>query len=224
MKKNYFVTGTDTDSGKTLVTQALLLKANHQGLRTVGLKPIAAGACITEDGLRNSDALYLQQAASEKLIYEQVNPVVFEPAIAPHIAAQQINKRVSISSLAGFVRGAMMQPADLRLIEGAGGWLVPLNERELLSELAKVLELDVILVVGLKLGCINHALLTARAIRQDGLHLTAWVATQVDNNMSCVQENLTALEKMLGAPCLGFIPYKKDINAEYAEQFLQLPE
>jgi dethiobiotin synthetase len=189
----------------------------------LGLKPLAAGASLVNGHLCNDDALRLQQVSTVSLSYEQVNPVVFAPAIAPHIAAAQAGKRVSVASLAGFVRGAFMQPADFRLIEGAGGWLVPVNEHEPLSALPKMLELDVILVVGLKLGCINHALLTARAIRHDGLSLAAWVATQVDEHMPCVQENLAALTAMLGAPCLGFIPYQPDINAEKAAECLNLP-
>lgn len=224
MKKNYFITGTDTDCGKTLVTEALLLQAARQGLHTVGLKPVAAGADVTAEGLRNNDALRLQQAATEKLPYSQVNPVVYEAAIAPHIAAAITGKRPTIAALAGYVRGAMLQPADLRLIEGAGGWLTPLNEHEPLSALPKLLELEVILVVGMKLGCLNHALLAARAIRQDGLQLAAWVATQVDPAMAHVEENRQSLGRMLGAPCLGFIPYTKNITADQALAYIRLPE
>lgn len=224
MKKRYFIAGTDTDCGKTLVTEALLLKARESGLRTIGLKPLAAGAMPTPEGLRNSDALRLQAAATGQLAYEQVNPVLLEPAIAPHIAAAQAGKRVSIQALAGFVRGAMMQPADLCLIEGAGGWMVPVNDREPLSALPKQLGLDVILVVGMKLGCLNHALLTARAIRQDGLELAGWVATQTDPAMQCVQENFDSLNHMLGAPCLGFIPYQHNISSGQAAFCLRLPE
>ncbi len=224
MKKNYFITGTDTDVGKTLVTEALLLKAKEHGLRTVGLKPVAAGAYETDDGLRNEDAVRLQNAATEKLPYSQVNPILFKSAIAPHIAAAQEEKRITIASLTGYVRGAMMQPADLRLIEGAGGWSVPLNDREPISLLPRSLEIDVILVVGMKLGCINHALLTAQAIRQSGLTVAAWVATQIDADMSCIDENLDSLKRMLGAPCLGFIPYQKDIDASFVMRHIDLPE
>ncbi len=224
MKKNYFVAGTDTDCGKTLVTEALLIKAGQQGLRTMGLKPLAAGATMTAEGLRNGDALRLQEAATEKLPYSQINPILFEQAIAPHIAAAKSNKRVTASSLAGYVRGAMLQPADLRLVEGAGGWMTPLNEREPLSALPKLLELDVILVVGMKLGCLNHALLTARAIRQDGLQIAAWVATQIDPVMEVVEENIQSLSQMLGVPCLGFIPYLENITPEKALPFIRLPE
>jgi len=224
MKKNYFITGTDTDCGKTLIAQSLLLKANQKGLRTVGLKPVAAGAEPAEEGLQNTDALALQQMASEKLSYSQINPVVFSAAVAPHLAAKQEGRRVTVSSLAGFVRGAMMHPADFRIIEGAGGWMVPVNDHEALSALPKLLDLDVILVVGMKLGCLNHALLTARAIRQDGLTLAGWVATQTDPNMQLMEENVASLRNMLGAPCLGVIPYQQHISPTDVVDLIELPE
>lgn len=224
MSKNYFITGTDTDAGKTLITEALLMKANQNGLRTVGLKPLAAGAELVEGELQNSDAQRLQKAASVKLSYSQVNPVVLKDAIAPHIAAQQEGRNITASRVVGFIRGTLMQPADLRLIEGAGGWLVPLNPRELFNAVAKELQLDVILVVGMKLGCINHALLTARAIMQDGLRIAGWVGTQIDSDMPVFDENVETLTKMLPAPCLGVVPYQAGITAEMAAQFLQLPE
>ena len=144
MANNYYITGTDTDAGKTLITQGLLHQANAQGLRTLGLKPLAAGATLTTDGLRNDDALLLQQAASVKLPYAQINPVILEPAIAPHIAASLAGRHLRINQLAGFVRGALLTPADLRLVEGAGGWLTPVNAREGLNDLVKELQLPVI--------------------------------------------------------------------------------
>lgn len=223
MAKNFFVTGTDTDAGKTLVSEALLLKAAQKKLRTIGLKPIAAGAEMTENGLQNDDAQKLQQAATEKLSYAQVNPVVLEPPIAPHIAATQAGRNLTASRLAGFVRGALMTPADLRIVEGAGGWLVPLNERECLNDLVKELKLDVILVVGLKLGCLNHALLTARMIAADGLRLAGWVATEIRPGMPVRDENLATLKAMLPASCLGVIPYKAGITAADAAEYLHLP-
>lgn len=223
MSRNFFIAGTDTDAGKTLITEALLLKANEAGLRTLGLKPVAAGADETADGPRNADALKLMQASSVKLPYRQVNPVLFRAPIAPHIAAQQEGRLVTVNTLTGYVRGAMMTPADLRLVEGAGGWLVPLNDREPLSALVQQLQLDVILVVGMKLGCLNHALLTAQVIRQAGLKLAGFVATQVDVDMSCVDENLQSLKQMLGCPCLGFVPFIEGIDAWQAAGHLQLP-
>lgn len=205
--RHFFITGTDTDVGKTLVACGLLRAAALQGLRTLAIKPVAAGAELTEQGLRNEDAVMLMAAMTESLPYQQVNPVLLEPAIAPHIAAEQVGKRLTVSQLAGVCRGVMMQPADLILIEGAGGWRVPLNRHELLSGLAAELQAPIILVVGMKLGCINHALLTAEAIRADGLHLAGWVANQIDPGMSCFEENLSSLKAMLDAPCIGVVPF-----------------
>ncbi|POP51049.1 dethiobiotin synthase [Zhongshania marina] len=210
--RHFFVAGTDTDVGKTLVACGILKAAEARGLRTLAIKPVAAGAENTAEGLRNQDAVMLMAAMTETLPYSQVNPVPLEPPIAPHIAAEQVGKRVTVSQLAGLCRGAMMQAADLVLIEGAGGWRVPLNRHELLSGLAVELQAPVILVVGMKLGCINHALLTADAIRADGLRIAAWVANQIDPQMSCFDENLSALKAMLGAPCLGVVPHFSDVD------------
>ena len=222
MKKRYFIAGTDTDAGKTLVTAGLLTAANRQNLRTIGLKPVAAGCDQTPDGLRNSDALQLQQAASVKLSYEQVNPIAFEPPIAPHIAAEQEGRNLSADRLAAYCRGAMMQPADLILVEGAGGWRVPLSMRESLARLPQLLELDVILVVGMKLGCINHAILTAEAIARDGLRLAGWVANHVDPDMSCPDENLATLEKLFRAPLLGRVPWLESPSPEVVADHIDL--
>lgn len=203
----FFVTGTDTDAGKTLVASGLLAAAAAAGLRTLALKPVAAGAEVHDGELRNDDALQLMAAMSETLSYAQVNPLVFEPAIAPHIAAEQAGRRLTADQLAGYCRGSMMRPADFMLVEGAGGWRVPLNHRETLADLAVALNLPVILVVGMKLGCINHALLTAEAVRADGLPLAGWVANRVDPEMACFDENLATLQAMLPAPCLGVVPH-----------------
>lgn len=205
--RHFFVAGTDTDVGKTLVACGILKAAEARGLRTLAIKPVAAGAEHTADGLRNQDAVMLMAAMTGELPYHQVNPVLLEPPIAPHIAAEQVGKRITVSQLAGLCRGAMMQAADLVLIEGAGGWRVPLNRHELLSGLAVELQAPVILVVGMKLGCINHALLTADAIRADGLRIAGWVANQIDPHMPCFDENLSSLKVMLEAPCLGVVPF-----------------
>jgi len=207
MKKSYFVAGTDTDAGKTLVACALLAKAQSQGLSTAAVKPVAAGCQRTPDGLRNDDALQLLNQCSLPLYYEQVNPVAFEAAIAPHIAAQQQGRNMQVDRLAGFTLGVMAQGANLTLVEGAGGWRVPVNARETLADLAKVLNIPVILVVGVRLGCINHALLTVEAIARDGLTLAGWVANCIDPNMAMVEENLATLEQRIHAPLLGRVPY-----------------
>lgn len=205
--KRFFIAGTDTDVGKTVVACGLLHAAAEKGLKTLALKPVAAGAVMTADGLRNDDALQLQAAMTEELDYQQLNPVVLEPAIAPHIAAEQAGKRLSVSQLTGYCRGALMRPADFILVEGAGGWRVPVNRGEMLSGLAVELQTPVILVVGMKLGCISHAVLTAEAIRHDGLPLAGWVANCVDADMACLEENIASLQRLVPAPCLGVVPH-----------------
>ena len=215
LKKSFFVTGTDTEVGKTFVSCALLAAANRQGLRSLALKPVAAGAQDDGEGLKNEDATALQKYASVPLSYSQINPIVFEAAIAPHIAAQKQGRSISLSRLTGLARGALSTPHDFSLVEGAGGWLVPINGREMLSDLARELNLGVILVVGLRLGCINHALLTAQAIKLSGLKLAGWVANQVENNPMEVQEdNITTLHQSLRAPCLGVVPYADSPDSE----------
>lgn len=207
MAKNYFVTGTDTSVGKTCVAAALLHLAAKEGLKTAAVKPVAAGCEMTEEGLRNEDALLLHQECSVALDYQQVNPVALEAAIAPHIAAEQAGKRLTNSRLAGFCRGVMMSGADFVIIEGAGGWRVPISPVEKLSGLVKELKIPVIVVVGMRLGCINHALLTVEAICNDGLPIAGWVANRIDENMFCHEENLNTLKGLIPAPCLGEIPY-----------------
>lgn len=210
MGKTFFVAGTDTDAGKTLISCGLLTAANKMGLTTLALKPVAAGAEPGPEGAVNGDAMLLLQTMTEKLPYSQVNPVLFQAPIAPHIAAAQEGRRLQVAQLAGYVRGALMKPADLKLIEGAGGWRVPLNMHQTMASLAVELELPVIMVVGMKLGCLNHALLTAQAIANDGLRLTGWVANRIDPNMDCFEENMQTLAEMLRAPCLGIVPHLAD--------------
>jgi len=202
----FFVTGTDTDVGKTFVACALLAAANQRGLTSAAVKPVAAGCEVTPEGLRNGDALALQEAMSLSLSYEQINPITLEPAIAPHIAAARAGKNITVDRLVGFCRGVMMQRADFTLIEGAGGWRVPLNGRETLAELPKALNIPVILVIGMRLGCINHALLSAEAIHRDGLQIAGWIANRAEAEMSCYEENLASLKARLPFPCLGEIP------------------
>lgn len=205
-KKTFFVTGTDTGVGKTLMSAGLLLAAKERGLSTAALKPVAAGCEVAAEGLRNDDALLLQSVITQPLTYEQINPIALEPAIAPHIAAQQARRVLSVDRLAGFCRGVLNQ-ADFTLVEGAGGWRVPLNSAETLADLARTLQLPVILIVGIRLGCINHAMLTVEAIARDGLPLAGWVANIIDPDMPCQQENIVSLQQRLAAPCLGVVPY-----------------
>ncbi|MCL4409047.1 MAG: dethiobiotin synthase, partial [Gammaproteobacteria bacterium] len=167
----FFVTGTDTDCGKTSVSELILELFARSGYRTLAMKPVAAGCEITAEGLRNSDALKLQAAATIKLPYEAVNPIALAPAIAPHIAAEQFGVEVKVEDLVEHWQKLQAQDADLMLTEGAGGWLVPLNERESFQDFVQQTGQDVILVVGMKLGCLNHALLTVAAIEAAGLKL-----------------------------------------------------
>ncbi|MBQ0832203.1 dethiobiotin synthase [Marinobacter sp.] len=222
-KKTFFVTGTDTGVGKTMVSAAILEAANLAGKRTLGMKPIASGCESTPEGLRNEDALILQQAASETLAYELVNPVALAPAIAPHVAAAQAGRVMSADRLVGFCRGMQMRPADLLLIEGAGGWRVPLNDRETYSAVPRELGVPVILVVALRLGCINQALLTAEAIRSDGLTLAGWVANRAEPEaMSCEQESLDYLKAHIPAPCLGVLPWITGVEPETLAGYLSV--
>ena len=222
-KKIYFITGTDTDVGKTLVSAGLLALAKKQGLRTAAIKPVAAGCFETDGGLRNDDALLLQEQCSVELDYDQINPVALHSAIAPHIAAEQEGRRLNVSRLTGFCRGVLLQPSDFVVIEGAGGWRVPVNSRETLADLPKALDVPVILVVAMRLGCINHALLTAEAIRRDGLTLAGWVANTPElEPMKSYAENLLTLKTLIGAPLLGEIPYLEQVSAFEAAQYLAL--
>lgn len=221
MKKRFFVTGVDTDAGKTYVTVGLLKAAKRAGLKSIGLKPIAAGADRVDGNLRNDDALLIQQASSVKLAYEQVNSVVLEEAVAPHIAAMKEGRLVTASRLEGYIKGALLTPHELALVEGAGGWRVPLNDREMLSDVAKALDFPIILVVNMKLGCLNHALLTAEAIARDGLTLAGWIANTGPEIMPCYDENVATLSSMLSAPLLGALPWCKN-DEDVAKVFDEL--
>lgn len=222
-KQWLFITGTDTDVGKTVVACGFLAAANQQGLRTAAIKPVAAGCEVTEQGMINSDALQLQAAASHKLSYQQINPVALEPAIAPHIAAAEAGLRMSASRLVGYCRGVSLMPVDTVVVEGAGGWRVPINSRETLADVARELECAVIVVVGMRLGCLNHALLTMEAIRRDGLQIAGWVANILDPEMPRLQENIDTLKQCINEPCLGTVPRLDDLSAERVADFLTVP-
>jgi dethiobiotin synthetase len=204
LKGKFFVTGTNTNVGKTWVSARLLEAARDAGHTCYGIKPLAAGCEETPEGLRNEDALALDAAASVKLPYEQLNPVALKEPVAPHILVQQQKLNLNVSRLTGYVRGAIMtHPADLVLVEGAGGWRVPVNDRETLADLARELDFPVILVVGMELGCLNHSLLTAEAIQRDGLKLAGWVANFLRGDMERGEENFRTLQSLLPAPCLA---------------------
>lgn len=220
MSRTWFVTGTDTGVGKTSVCCALLELAASRGLSTAAVKPVAAG-CDAQG--RSEDALLLQASMTANLPYEQVNPVALRAPIAPHIAAGQEGRRLQVAQLAGRCRGVMLGGWDLVLVEGAGGWRVPLNARETLADLAVQLGAGVILVVGMRLGCINHAVLSAEAVRGDGLGLVGWVANQCGARMACHDENLAALDALLPAPRLGNIPHLPQFSPRLAAEYIEMP-
>jgi dethiobiotin synthetase len=222
-KKWLFITGTDTDVGKTVIATGFLAAANQAGLRTAAIKPIAAGCELTEQGMTNTDALQLQAAASHKVSYQQINPVALEPAIAPHIAANEAGKRLTAARLTGFCRGLSLLPVDLIVLEGAGGWRVPINERETLADVACELNCAVIVVVGMRLGCLNHTLLTIEAIRLDGLKIAGWVANIIDPDMPRLNENIDTLKQRIAEPCLGTVPKLKDLSPQQVAEYLTVP-
>ena len=213
LNRSVFVTGTDTGVGKTRVAAALLRQWAAEGLAVVGLKPVAAGAQFTAAGWRNDDALALADAASLPLPYEAINPCCLPLATAPHLAAAAAGLPIDLASLADQCRAAA-QGADRVVIEGAGGWLVPVAEPAVpgesgptLADLAVALHLPVLLVVGVRLGCLNHALLTAAAIRSSGLPLAGWVGSVIDPDFADAAEYRVALGRRLPAPCLGWLPW-----------------
>ncbi|WP_372614618.1 dethiobiotin synthase [Halomonas sp.] len=233
----FFVTGTDTDAGKTLVTSGLLALARRHDLTTLGLKPVAAGceAAALGDGttaLRNTDALALQAQSRPAMSYQAINPFAFAPAIAPHLAARRAGVALSLEDLLQQIRPQLALGRDLTLIEGAGGWRVPLNDTQDLSALAGDLGMPVILVVGLRLGTISHARLTAEAIAADGQRLAAWVgnllAPAFAADEGLYRDNLVTLSATLPAPCLGVVPRLTaagpEALAEAAAYHLELPD
>lgn len=222
MAQAYFVTGTDTEVGKTTIAAGLLHAARLHGLSTAAAKPVASGCVSTAQGLRNDDALALLAQCSLPLRYEEVNPLAFEPAIAPHLAAREVGVVLDVASLYQSVRGVLDRGADFSLVEGAGGWRVPLSGAQTLSDLAVALGLPVILVVGVRLGCINHAVLSAEAIARDGLPLAGWVANIIEPQTSRLEENLVTLAERLPAPCLGHVPRLQSAQADAVSAYLDL--
>jgi len=219
--RGYFITGTDTGVGKTAVTLGLMQLLQARGNTVVAMKPVAAGCEPTPGGLRNDDALRLQQQASVELDYAQINPYAFAPAIAPHIAAEQAGVRIDFDNIANKY-SELSCMSDCVLVEGAGGWQVPLNEEETLAGLALQLGLDVIMVVGIRLGCLNHALLTAAAIATAGCTLAGWVANQLPPAPECAQENINYLKSMISVPLLGVLPIMPVVSAGAVAENLSL--
>ncbi len=202
----YFVTGTDTGVGKTLICRALLHGFAARGKTVIGMKPVAAGAAHGPAGLINDDVAKLRAASNVDAPSELVNPYCFEPPIAPHLAAEQAGTVINLATIVSAYR-RLAADAEVVIVEGVGGFRVPLNSSEDSGELARRLGLPVILVVGLRLGCLNHALLTAHAIRASGLTLAGWIANRIDPAMAAAGRNVAALVQRLDAPLLADIEY-----------------
>jgi len=221
MKKACFITGTDTNVGKTLVACALLRAFVEQGEKAVGMKPVAAGCEETSAGLRCDDVASLCAAGNVAAPLRLVNPYALISPVAPHLAAAQAGVDIHLETIMDAFR-QLQDMADVVVVEGVGGFAVPLNEREDTADLTQRLGLPVILVVGLRLGCLNHALLTVEAIRQRGLRLAGWVANQIESDMPFLRENIVALERRLSAPLLGVLPYHEGLTAAEAAGLLQV--
>jgi dethiobiotin synthetase len=211
----FFVAGTDTGIGKTHATCALLHAVRARGFNACGMKPVASGSVETREGLRNDDALALQAASSAPMPYEWINPVALREPLSPHLAAAHEGVEIRLAPL----RDAFMRLRDMHdmvMVEGVGGWLVPLSRGLLASDIARQWQLPVILVVGMRLGCLSHALLSARAIATDGCRLVGWIGNRIDPDMVAVDENLATLRQLLPAPCLGVLPYGEPPQAAAA--------
>lgn len=219
--EGYFITGTDTGIGKTRVAVGLMRALQQQHLQVLGMKPVSAGCEISPWGLRNDDAMQLLAQGSQALDYERVNPYAFEPPIAPHIAARAANTEIRLEPIVGAFRRVVAQ-CDRVVVEGVGGWQVPLNDQETTADLAEALGLPVVIVVGVRLGCLNHALLTRDAVAASGLTCAGWVANRLEPPGEVGDANVDALRQRLGCPLLGDIPYSPGAGPEKTASFLHV--
>ncbi|MDH5602021.1 MAG: dethiobiotin synthase [Gammaproteobacteria bacterium] len=203
----YFITGTDTEIGKTYVSSLIIKSLAEENLKVVGMKPIASGANYINETLQNEDALSLIDASNVSVEYKNVNPYVFEPAVSPHIAAEQAGVEISFTEIKNNFE-QLNKAADVVIVEGVGGWYAPLSCHTTVADLAAAFNLPVILVVGLRLGCLNHALLTAQAIRQSGLSIAGWIANHVEEDFSSADKNIETLKHYLNDfPFIGLVSH-----------------
>ncbi|MES9945785.1 MAG: dethiobiotin synthase [Candidatus Thiodiazotropha sp.] len=222
MSGGLFVTGTDTGCGKTEITLGIMHNLQEQGESVLGMKPLASGAETTDEGLRNEDALRIQAQCSQEIPYSSVNPLVYQPPISPHLAARAKGQPIRLDEIQQAYNHLQGQ-ADRVVVEGVGGWHVPLGDSITLADLARTLDLPMILVVGVRLGCLNHALMTAECILNSGVQLKGWVANLVDPEMHAVDDNILTLQSWLPAPCLGEVPYLEAPSPEQVATYLDGP-
>ncbi|MEG3791811.1 dethiobiotin synthase [Lysobacter sp. CCNWLW3] len=220
--RSYFVTGTDTGIGKSFASAALLHALRARGLRAVGMKPVASGCELTPEGLRNEDALLLQAASSPTPAYADINPYALRAPLAPELAAAQDGVEVALPPLLA-AHARLAAQADAVVVEGVGGWAAPLSATLDQAELARELGAAVVLVVGMRLGCINHARLTARAIEADGLRLAGWIGNEMDPHMERRDDNFRLLRQRLGAPCWGRLPFAPEPEPSRFSHWLDVP-
>jgi dethiobiotin synthetase len=223
MSGGWLVTGTDTGVGKTLVSRLLLEALKRAGHSAAGMKPVASGCHVSAAGLRSDDALELMQASNAAADYTDVNPYALASACAPHIAAREMGVEIRLERILESFR-RLQQKSPWIVVEGVGGWSVPLGERLTMAEVARALGLPVILVVGLRLGCLNHALLTMGAIRRADIPLAGWVANRIDPAMTHVLENIATLAQKIEAPLLAQIPYQSAAKPDVATAVFPLGE
>ncbi|QDH69042.1 dethiobiotin synthase [Marilutibacter alkalisoli] len=222
MIEGVYVTGTDTGIGKSVASACLLHALRARGLRAVGMKPLASGCERTVDGWRNEDALLLQAASDPVPGYDDVNPFALPEPLAPELAARAAGVEVALDPIAAAF-GRLSRSADHVVVEGVGGWAAPLSATLDQVDLVRALDLPVVLVVGLRLGCINHARLTARAIEADGLRLAGWIANGIDPEMARADDNFALLQSRLQAPCLGRLPHLDDLRILAEKTLAEVP-
>lgn len=220
--RSLYVTGTDTGVGKTVASAALLHRLRTAGLRAIGMKPVASGCERAADGWRNDDALRLRAASDPRPAYDDINPYALEAATAPQLAARAMGVRVELAPLLD-AHARLAAQCDVVLVEGVGGWAAPLGDGFDQCELARALALPVVLVVGLRLGCLSHARLTARAIAADGIELIGWIGSSVDPGFVEIDAYVELLREALPAPCLGVLPYAASPDPRAMAQCLSLP-
>ena len=206
MTRGIFITGTDTGIGKTLVAATLLAALNRSGCRAVGMKPVASGCERTQAGWRNDDARLLIEHGAGDPTYPTVNPYALPKPIAPHLAAREHGVEIRLDPIVGAFE-ALCTSSELIVVEGVGGWAVPLSAALMQADLVRALRVPVILVVGLRLGCLNHALLSARAIAADGCDLIGWIGNRIDPAMAQADANIETLRERMAAPCLGVLTH-----------------
>jgi dethiobiotin synthetase len=217
-----FVTGTDTGIGKSIASAALLHAFRAQGRRAVGMKPVASGCERTSEGWRNEDALALQYASDPGPAYEDVNPYALPLPLAPQLAAADAGVSIAMPRIVE-AHARLARQADVVVVEGVGGWAAPLSDTLDQIDLVRSLELPVVMVVGLRLGCINHARLTARAIVADGARLVGWIANDIDPHMHRADDNFVILQRMIDAPCWGRLPYTGCPDARAMAAHIRVP-